>query len=85
MATFEAISEKQAPQQPKKTSGRLGERMIEYDGYIRSVKKAEVGRLIPSPNETSRGIALRLSRAGKRIGIKVETWVVEDQVYFRTT
>jgi hypothetical protein len=81
MAQFTVIPEAQAPR-PMKQSGRLVQRMREYEQYIGSVKKGQVGQLTPAVNETARGIALRISRAGKRAGKAVRTWVVDGSVYF---
>jgi hypothetical protein len=57
--------------------------MREYEQYVTSVKGGQVGKLAPAKNESSRGVALRVSRAGKRIGKSVDTWVVDGVVYFR--
>ena len=81
MAQFTVIPEAQAPR-PTRQSGRLAQRMREYEQYIGSVKKGQVGQLTPAASETARGIALRISRAGKRAGKAVRTWVVDGSVYF---
>ena len=57
--------------------------MTEYEGFIASLKRSEAGKLIPDDGETARGVALRVSRAGKRAGKAVATWVVDGVVYFR--
>ena len=36
--------------------------------YVEQVKSGQVGKLSPSRGESPRGIALRVSRAGKRVG-----------------
>ena len=56
--------------------------MREYEKYIEQVKSGQVGKLSPSRGESPRGIALRVSRAGKRVGKSVNTWVVDGVVYF---
>lgn len=63
--------------------GRLTQRMAEYEGYITQVGSGKVGQISPSEGDTVRGIALRVSRAAKRVGRDVETWVAEGSVYFR--
>ncbi|MGK2966284.1 MAG: hypothetical protein ACSLFM_11880 [Tepidiformaceae bacterium] len=59
--------------------------MREYETYVTSLKGDEEGKLMPSTGETPRGVALRISRAAKRIGKSVDTWVVDGVVYFRST
>ncbi|MCC6381124.1 MAG: hypothetical protein IT304_01390 [Dehalococcoidia bacterium] len=56
--------------------------MREYEKYIDSVTAGKVGKLTPSKGESARGVALRISRAGKRVGKSVNTWVVDGVVYF---
>jgi hypothetical protein len=57
--------------------------MREYETYVTSVKSGQVGKLAPGRNESPRGLALRVSRAGKRIGKSVDTWVADGSVYFK--
>jgi hypothetical protein len=56
--------------------------MREYEKYIEQVRSNQVGKLTPSRGESPRGVALRVSRAGKRAGKSVNTWVVDGVVYF---
>lgn len=84
MAEFTVIKESEAPR-PSRQSGRLASRMREYEKYVSGVKKSEVGKLTPSRGETPRGVALRISRAGKRMNKSVNTWVVEETVYFEVS
>ena len=56
--------------------------MREYEKFVDSVPAGKVGKLVPAKGESSRGIALRVSRAGKRAGKSVNTWVVDETVYF---
>ena len=58
-------------------------RMAEYEGFVTSVKRSEAGKLIPDEGESARGVALRVSLAGKRVGKAVAAWVVDGVVYFR--
>ncbi len=81
MAEFSVVSEKDAPR-PIRQTGRLAQRMREYEKYVDSVQSGKVGKLAPSHGETPRGIALRVSRAGKRNHKSVNTWVVNGVVYF---
>jgi hypothetical protein len=67
---------------PARQTGRLAARMREYEKYVESVKSGQVGKLAPSRGESARGVALRVSRAGKRAGKSVNTWVVDGTVYF---
>lgn len=81
MAEFSVVKETDAPR-PARQTGRLAARMREYEKYIEQVKSGQVGKLSPSRGESPRGIALRVSRAGKRVGKSVNTWVVDGVVYF---
>jgi hypothetical protein len=56
--------------------------MREYEKYIEAVPSGKVGKLVPARGETARGIALRISRAAKRMGKSSNTWVVDGTVYF---
>jgi hypothetical protein len=82
MAQFRVLPEKDAPK-PTRQTGRLAARMREYETFVTSVKSGQVGELTPNEGETARGLALRVSRAGKRIGRNIDTWVVNGVVYFR--
>ncbi|MBE7517835.1 MAG: hypothetical protein HS107_01155 [Thermoflexaceae bacterium] len=81
MAKFSKMPREKAPN-PVRQTGRLKARMREYEDHVASIKKGEAGRLDPEGGETVRGIALRISRAAKRMGVSVRTWVVEGSVYF---
>jgi len=81
MAEFTVVKEADAPR-PARQTGRLAARMREYEKYIESVRSGQVGKLAPSRGESARGVALRVSRAGKRVGKSVNTWVVDGTVYF---
>ena len=82
MATFTVIDAAQAPR-PLKQSGRLVKRMAEYEGYLNSMKPGKVGKLSPASGETPRGVANRVSRAGKRLGRSVNVWAADGVVYFK--
>lgn len=84
MAEFTVIKESDAPR-PSRQSGRLASRMREYEKYVDGVQSGKVGKLTPSRGETPRGIALRISRAGKRMNKSINTWVVDDVVYFQVS
>jgi len=82
MADFTIINSADAPHRPT-TPAALRRRMAEYDGYVTRVKKGEAGKLVPGRNESARGLALRITRAGKRNGRMVSAWVADDgAVYF---
>jgi hypothetical protein len=81
VADFSVVKESDAPR-PARQTGRLAARMREYEKYVDSVSSGKVGKLVPAKGESPRGIALRVSRAGKRAGKNVNTWVVDDVVYF---
>jgi hypothetical protein len=82
MAKFSKIPEAQAPR-PIRQSGRLAQRMRQYEEHIGAIKSGEVGRLVPEGGETARGIALRVARAARRMNKSADTWMVDGNVYFR--
>ena len=82
MATFTKVKETDAPARPR-TAGRLAERMRLFESYIGEVGRAQVGRLVPEDGESARGVALRINRAARRAGKTIESWIVDDVVYFR--
>jgi hypothetical protein len=84
MATLIVIDASQAPRPLRKGAGLVA-RMAEYEGFVNGVKKGQVGKLSPSSGETARGVVLRISRAGKRLGRSVDVWVVDGAVYFKSS
>ena len=82
MATFSVIDAGKAPAEPR-PAGPWKVRMAEYEGFLDRVKKGQVGKLTPAARETPRGVAVRISRAGKRVGKAVDAWVVDGVVYFK--
>ncbi len=81
MAQFSVVKESEAPR-PSRQTGRLAVRMREYETYVSQVSGGKVGKLSPAAGESARGVALRVSRAGKRAGKNINTWVVDGVVYF---
>ncbi len=57
--------------------------MAEYERYVTAPRKGQVGKLVPAGTETSRAVAVRVTRAGKRAGRAMETWVLDGVVYFK--
>ena len=84
MAEFTVIKEADAPR-PARQTGRLATRMREYEKFIDAVGTGKAGKLVPSRGETARGVALRISRAAKRVNKASDTWVVDGTVYFRVS
>lgn len=84
MAEFTVIKEADAPR-PTRQTGRLATRMREYEKFVDAVGNGKVGKLVPARGETARGIALRISRAAKRMNKSSDTWVVDGTVYFKTS
>jgi hypothetical protein len=81
VAEFAVVKESDAPR-PVRQTGRLAARMREYEKYIEQVGNGKAGKLTPSKGESARGIALRVSRAAKRINRSANTWVADGSVYF---
>ena len=82
MAQFAVIDRAKAPAPPARPSGTSQKRMRQYETYILGIKKGQAGRLVPTEPETSRGVVHRVTRAATRLGVSVETWVVDGAVYF---
>jgi hypothetical protein len=82
MAEFSTVSEADAPR-PHRQTGRLATRMREYEDYVKNVRAGRVGKLTPSRGETARSIALRVSRAARRVNKAADTWIAEGAVYFK--
>ncbi len=82
MPTFEVLSAKEAPERPRRP-GASAQRQREYEGYVNGLGRGRVGRLAPGRDETPRAVAVRVSRAARRVGKEVETWVVDGIVYFK--
>jgi len=57
--------------------------MADYERYVATPLKGQVGKLVPGATETSRAVAVRVTRAGKRTGRTTQTWVVDGVVYFK--
>jgi hypothetical protein len=83
MAKLTVIDEASAPKRPSPGAAASQRRQAEYEAYVQALKKGQVGMLRPGPKETTRGVAVRVSRAGKRIDRAVETWAVDGIVYFK--
>ncbi len=84
MAEFFVIKESEAPR-PARQKGRLAARMREYEKYVEQVPRGQVGKLVPDVGETPRALAMRVSRAARRMGKNANTWVVDGIVYFTVT
>lgn len=82
MATFSVIDESRAPR-PTRRGSSLAARMAEYERYVSAPRSGQVGKLVPAAPETSRSVAVRVTRAGKRAGRAIETWVADGVVYFK--
>ena len=82
MATFTVLDTSKAPPAPAKRSP-LAARMAEYDRYAAGLKSGQAGKLAPGAGESTRSVAVRITRAGKRIGRPLRAWVVEGAVYFK--
>lgn len=81
MAEFSVIKESEAPS-PVRQPRSLAARMRLYEQYVADVAPGKVGKLTPSGGESLRAVALRVSRAAKRRGRTIQTWIADDAVYF---
>ena len=82
MAQLSVVDRNKAPAPPVKQSARQQNAMRLYESYFQGIKKGQAGRLVLTEPETTRGVAHRVSRAAKRLGLTVETWAAEGAVYF---
>lgn len=57
--------------------------MRAFEGYAADLGEGEVGVLEPEHGETTRGLAMRMSRAGKRLDRTVNSWTFDGKVYFK--
>ena len=84
MATFERIPAGKAPPRPASTKpSGLQARMRVFERYAAEVGDGEVGVLEPEHSETTRGLAMRMSRAAGRLGRILESWPFEGKLYFK--
>ncbi len=81
MVQFSTIKSSVAPR-PIKQTGRPSVRMRQYEDYVNAVGPDEAGKLTPEEDETTRSLAMRVSRAAKRVGKTTNTWTRDDAVYF---
>jgi hypothetical protein len=81
MAEFTVVKEADAPKAPASRT-KLTARMEAYDVHVLSIRKGQVGKVVPGEGETLRGESLRVSRAAKRVGKTANTWAVDGALYF---
>ena len=67
---------------PLKQIGRAAVRMRQYEDFVNQVGPDEAGKLTPEGDETTRNLAMRVSRAARRVGKKADTWTRDGVVYF---
>ena len=67
---------------PLKQTARPSVRMRQYESFVNDVGPGEAGKLTPEGDETTRSLAMRVSRAAKRVGRTANTWTRDDAVYF---
>jgi hypothetical protein len=56
-----------------------------FDDYLASVGPNEVGQLRPSDGETIVSLTSLIRAAARRARARIETWVVDEVLYFRMT
>lgn len=84
MATLTVIDEGTAPKRLTPGTNSSRRRQAEFEGYLKTLKNGQVGKLVPTGKESTRGLSARISRAGKRTGKNVERWTVDGIVYFKS-
>ena len=84
MAIFERIPAGTAPARPATTTpSAVQNRMRQFESYASEVAAGEVGVLEPEHAETTRSLAMRMSRAATRLGREIETWSADGKLYFK--
>lgn len=56
--------------------------MREYEGYVLALKANDAGKLEVEERESVRAVAVRITRAGKRLGKKLDVRTTPEAVYF---
>ncbi len=82
LVDFTVIDASRAPR-PGGPKSRFADQMATFDSYVASLKKGQVGRLLPEEGETARGLAMRVRRAGARLNKPLETWILDGASYFK--
>jgi len=81
MVQFSTVKASAAPS-PMQQTGRASVRMRQYEDFVNAVGSDEAGKLTPEEGETTRSLAMRVSRAAKRVGKTANTWTRDNAVYF---
>ena len=79
MVQFSTVKASAAPMRTNQTGAV---RMRQYEDFVNDVGPDEAGKLTPEGDETTRSLAMRVSRAAKRVGKTANTWTRDDTVYF---
>jgi hypothetical protein len=82
MATFKTVKKTEMPRRTAKGSSMLASRMREYEGFVLALTANEAGKLEVEERETPRAVAVRISRAGARLGKKLDVRSTPEAVYF---
>jgi hypothetical protein len=67
---------------PRRISGAAQAQQRLYESFIEAVGD-NIGELHLGPDEQMRSVKARLSRAARRIGVRIERWDADGRVYFR--
>ena len=79
MVQFSTVKASAAPMRINQTGSV---RMRQYEDFVNDVGPDEAGKLTPEGDETTRSLAMRVSRAAKRVGKTANTWTRDGAVYF---
>ena len=79
MVQFSKLRASAAPRRMNQTGSV---RMRQYEDFVKEVGPDEAGKLTPEGDETTRSLAMRVSRAAKRVGKTANTWTRDGVVYF---
>lgn len=78
MPRIEVIKASDAPAAPPKLS-KAAEQLV---NALNGLKKDEVLKLQPDEGKSLRGLKTSVGRISSRVGIKVESWNVDDQTLY---
>jgi len=81
MAEFAVVAQTEAPRRIM-AGRRFTKRKREYETYVATLPAGKAGKLVPVGDETTRALALRISRAATRLGKPCSVWSAEGAVYF---
>ena len=83
MAKFSLIKVRNLPAKPL-TPGAQRTAILQesFDHQIEALSPNKAGVATPDKGETARSVQTRVYHAARRVDVSVDSWIVEDTVYF---